>query len=168
MSAPKRTLRFTFRLGDDEFRRAWLREYYRRPGWRSLRVLGGPGFVVLGLAMASGSDLFMRVMGTVTVLFGVYYALKPWLMVRAITRRRRAAGHHQREFTITVRKKGVQIDDGNVRTELPWAEIDQAGEGPEYVWYQVRGGHRATIPHRALGDDHDALVEMLKANTRWV
>lgn len=157
---------YRYRLGDDELRRAWIREYYRRPGWRGLRIFGGPAFVALGVMMGSGTDPFMRGMGIVTVLFGVYYVLKPWLGARAMLRARRAAGLHEREFAVRIDRKGIEIDDGRVRTRFAWSEVECAGRTTEYVWYQVRGGHRATIPLRVI-DDRDALTAFLQRNTRW-
>ncbi|HJL15484.1 MAG TPA: hypothetical protein RMH99_07515 [Sandaracinaceae bacterium LLY-WYZ-13_1] len=159
-------LRYRFSLSDEEFRRAWLAEYYRRPGWRGLRILGGPAFVALGIVMVRSPELFTRVMGGVAILFGVYYAAKPWLMARALTRRRRASGRADVALELTLGPRGIRIDDGHVRTDLPWDEITAAGEGRGYVWYEIGGGSRATIPLRVV-DDPDALRAWLRERTEW-
>jgi hypothetical protein len=160
------SLTYRFTLSDEEFRRAWLAEYYRRPGWRSLRILGGPAFVALGVMMVRSDAVFQRVMGVVAILFGVYYALKPLLAARALTAQRRRSGRADVELEVTLHGRGVRIDDGKVRTELPWHEVTAAGMGRGYVWYEVRGGSRATIPLRVV-DELDPLVEMLRRHTEW-
>ena len=106
-------------------------------------------------------------MGGVCVVFGLYYALKPLLAARMLTRRRRASGRADREIEVTLDHRGVVIGHGEVSTRLGWDEVVAAGRGPSYVWYELRGGQRATIPLRAV-EDPDALVEILRARTEWV
>lgn len=159
-------LSYRFVLSDDEFRRAWLAEYYRRPGWRSLRLLGGPALVALGAIMLRSPAAFQRVMGVVALLFGIYYAVKPWLAARVVTRERRRSGRADLELEVTLHGRGVTIDDGKVQTELPWYEVSSSGMGKDYVWYEVRGGARATIPLRVV-DDLEALIERLRTHTDW-
>lgn len=160
------SLTYRFTLSDAEFRRAWLAEYYRRPGWRSLRVLGGPALVALGVTMVRSDAVFQRVMGVVAILFGLYYAAKPLLAARMLTAERRRSGRADLELEVTFHGRGVCIDDGKVRTELPWQEITAAGMGKGYVWYEISGGSRATIPLRVV-EDLDALVEVLRERTAW-
>lgn len=161
-----RSLTYRFRLTDEEFRRAWLAEYYRRPGWRSIRILGGPMFVGLGVLMLRGEDTFGRVMGVLAILLGVWYAVKPWLGARVMTKQRRESGRADVELAVTFGARGVKIDDGKVQTELSWEDITGAGLGRGYVWYEIRGGSRATVPLRVV-DDLDALRETLREHTRW-
>lgn len=160
------SLTYRFTLSDEEFRRAWLAEYFRRPGWRSLRILGGPAFVGLGVVLLQSEAVFQRVMGVVAVLFGLYYAAKPWLAARALTAQRRRSGRADVELEVTFHPRGVRIDDGKVRTELPWREVTAAGLGRGYVWYEVSGSSRATVPLRVV-DDLEALVAMLREHTAW-
>ena len=51
MSVAKTPQTFRFTLTDAEYRRAWIREYYRRPGARVLRLLAGPLLAMLGVGM---------------------------------------------------------------------------------------------------------------------
>lgn len=162
----KKALTYRFVLSDDEVGRAWLREYYRRPGWRLWRVIGGPCFVGLGVAMATSSELLSRGVGIATIVMGVWYAAKPLIGARAVVASRRKRGLSDREIEVRLDKGGVRIDDGQVRKELAWSDVRRAGEGSEYFWYEVGRGNRATIPKRVV-DDADALREKLAEHTEF-
>lgn len=164
--AEQGVLRYRFVLSDEEFARAWLREYYRRPGWRAWRIVGGPCFVALGLAMMRGEELFSRAVGTAAIVLGLWYGLKPLLAARMLRAERRRSGRSDVELEVRVHAGGVRIDDGAVKKELPWSEIVRAGASKEYVWYELRGGSRATIPLRVV-DDPEALYATLRAHTAW-
>lgn len=167
MSVAKTPQTFRFTLTDAEYRRAWIREYYRRPGARVLRLLAGPLLAMLGVGMiARAPDLFERGMGVVALLFGLYLVFKPLLLANALVRRRQQSGMADRELEVSLRKEGVRIDDGKVRTNLPWDEVRAAGRGPDYVWYEMKGGSRATIPLRAV-EDVEALEALLRDRTEW-
>ena len=163
----KRTLTYRFTLTDDEYGRMWLREYYRRPGWRVWRVIGGPCFVLLGLAMVRGSELFTMGMGVVSIVFGLWYAVRPWIAMKAMVEERRRRGGGRSEIEVRLHRDGVRVDDGKAKREIPWEDIVRSGEGPGYVWYELKGGSRATIPERVV-DDGDALREKLREHTDWV
>lgn len=158
---------YRFTLSDEEFGRAWLREYYRRPGWRVTRVLGGPLVIGLGVFMVRSADLFTRAIGVAAMVLGLWYGLKPLLAAHLMKRRRRESGRSEVELEVTLSDQGLRIDDGKVRTELGWDEVRSAGRGDGYVWYELRGGSRATIPSRAV-DDREALERMLREHTEWV
>lgn len=161
------TLEYSFTLSDEEFGRAWLREYYRRPGWRVLRIAGGPALMLFGASMiVRAPDLFSRAMGVCAVLLGLWYATKPLLARRLLTRHRRESGRADAEIGLTLSDDGVAIDHAGVRTELDWSDVTAAGRGPDYVWYEIGRGARATIPLRAV-DDVDALESLLRRHTAW-
>ncbi|HBQ16145.1 MAG TPA: hypothetical protein DEF51_35105 [Myxococcales bacterium] len=158
---------YRFALTDGEYRRAWIREYYRRPGARMLRLLAGPLIALLGVGMlARAPRLFERGMGVVALFFGLYLLFKPLLLANALVRRRQRTGMAERELEVTLRAEGIRIDDGKIRTNLPWDEVRAAGRGPDYVWYEMKGGSRATIPLRAV-DDLEALEALLRDKTSW-
>lgn len=158
---------YRFRLSDEEFSRAWLREYYRRPGWRGFRVAGGPMIAALGLAaMVRAADTFTLLMGGLAVLLGVWLTVKPWLAASMIRKQRQAAGRAEEPITLTLSDSGLTIDNGRTRTELSWSDVSASGRGPDYVWYAIGGGARATIPLRAV-DDPAALEELLRRRARW-
>lgn len=159
-------LTYRFSLSDREFASAWLREYYRRPGLRVLRVASGPAVLVLGALLLRGDGGFSRAMAIVTLLFGAWLTLKPLLMAWAMTSRRRRL--RQSSATIEVRfdQRGMRVDDGRSTTELAWDRLRAAGEARDYVWLELKSGARATIPRRAI-DDLDALRELLSSRLEW-
>ncbi len=165
-SSNNRTLTYRFVLSDDEFGSAWLREYYRRPGWRSWRIIGGPVFMALGIAMSSSAELLTRGVGVATAVMGVWYALKPLIARRLLTAQRRKSGHSDVELELRIDRDGIRIDDGRVRKQISWGDVVRAGESRDYVWYELGGGSRATIPRRVI-DDLDALRAKLTENTAW-
>lgn len=166
LGSVKQTLTYRFVLSDDEVGRAWLREYYRRPGWRLWRVIGGPCFVGLGIVMATSGELLTRGVGIATIAMGIWYAVKPLVGARAVVSSRRRRGLSDREIEVRLHRDGVRIDDGQVRKELAWSDVRRAGEGSEYFWYEVGHGSRATIPKRVV-DDPDALRDKLRAHTEF-
>jgi hypothetical protein len=145
---------------------AWLREYYRRPGVRMLRVVGGPLLLVLGVLMQSGGEPFSRIMGIGALGLGVWWTLKPLFTVSVLTRRRRQQGRAEVEIAVTLGGDGVRVEDGKTKTELPWERVSAAGESDRYVWLELRGGTRMVIPRRAI-DDPEALRELLAERSEW-
>jgi hypothetical protein len=143
---------FRFKLSDREFAMAWLREYYRRPGWRSIRVLGGPLMVMVGVALRGSSQTFTSVMGIVAIVFGVYYALKPIVFTSVLTSQRRRRNSADVEIEVTFDRDGMRVADGKAKTALPWERITASGVTDEYVWIELSNGNRATIPRRAIPD----------------
>ena len=160
------TLTYRFVLSDAEFGRAWLREYYRRPGWRLWRVIGGPCFVALGFAMSRSAEPLTMGMGIASIAFGIFYAVRPWMASKAMVAHRRKGGRSGVEIQLSLHRGGIRIDDGKVQKEIAWEHIASSGETPEYVWYELAGGNRATIPLRVV-DDVGALREKLAAHTKW-
>lgn len=164
--AKRDTLTYRFVLSDGEFGRAWLREYYRRPGWRAWRVIGGPCFVALGIAMSRSAERFTMGMGIVSIVFGIFYLVRPWIAMKAMVAHRKKGGRSGVEIELRLHRDGIGIDDGKVRKEIPWGDIIASGETSEYVWYELAGGNRATIPLRVVSDI-DALRATLGAHTKW-
>lgn len=160
-------LSYRFRLSDGEFRRVWLTEYYRRPGWRAVRIVAGPALIALGISSLRADDLFNQVMGGVCAAFGLYYALKPFLAAWMLAKQRQKSGVADQEIGVTFGPDGVEIDQGNTRTELGWEDIAAAGSGVRYLWYELKRGARATIPMSAI-DDPAALEALLREHTEWV
>lgn len=143
---------FRFKLSDREFAMSWLREYYRRPGWRSVRILGGPFLIMLGVAMRGSSHQFTSIMALVSIGLGLYYVFKPLLFASVLTSHRRRAGRADVEMEVTLDDDGMRVSDGKTQTDLPWARISAAGVAPQYVWIELKNGNRATIPTRAIDD----------------
>ncbi|HHH28411.1 MAG TPA: hypothetical protein ENK57_08710, partial [Polyangiaceae bacterium] len=127
-------LTYRFVLSDEEFGRAWLREYYRRPGWRAWRVIGGPCFTALGIAMSMSAEALTKWVGIATIVLGLWTTLKPFIARRMLTKQREAAGHSGVEIELRLDDEGIRIDDGRVRKQLEWAGIVRAGETADYFW----------------------------------
>ena len=159
-------LSYRFALSDDEYARAWLREYYRRPGWRVWRVVGGPCFILLGLGLTRSEELVSRIVGGAAIVMGLWYALKPLLGARLLRDQRARTGRAHVELEVRLDASGIRIDDGKVKQQIAWPDVVRAGASKEYVWYELRGGSRATIPLRVV-DEPGALRELLRVHTRW-
>jgi len=158
---------YRFQLSDREFASAFVREYYRRPGARVMRVLSGPGLVVLGTIMLMRSgELFMRGVSIVAVLLGAWLVAKPFLMAWSMTSRRRRMNRAATEIEVRFGREGMRVTDGSAKTELPWSKLAAAGLSDDYVWLELATGTRATIPRRAI-EDLDALRELLRARVAW-
>lgn len=158
---------YEFELTDDEFRRAWLAEYFRRPGAAALRVVVGMVFLGLGIRMATGApEATGRAIGIAAVVLGIWHLVRPFVMVRAVLRHRRESGAAARRMRVRVGSSGVAISDGQKETEVGWDSITAAGRGKDYVWFEVRGSARGTIPLRAVGDEA-ALIEAFRERGKW-
>ena len=158
---------YEFELRDDEFRRAWLAEYFRRPGAAALRVVIGIVFIGLGIHMAQGApEMVGRAIGTAAIVLGMWHLARPFLMVRAILRQRRESGAAARRMRVRVGEAGISVSDGQKESELAWDTITAAGRGNGYVWFEVRGSARGTIPLRAVGDEA-ALIEAFRTRGKW-
>lgn len=162
----KTKLTYRFRLSDDEHARAWLIEYFRRPGLRVWRVAAGPVFVAIGIGMLSAAAGFTRAMGIVALVLGAWYVAKPFVQAWQVKRMRRRSGRADVELQVRVDDGGITIDDGKVRTELAWTEIASAGQGRGYVWFEIKRGHRGTIPQRAI-EDLEALRGLFQRHGKW-
>jgi hypothetical protein len=156
---------YRFKLSDREFAAAWLREYYRRPGLRIVRVLAGPGLIGLGAVMRASPETFTRFMGLASIALGVWLVLKPFLMAWAFTSQRRRRNRGNVEMEVRLDASGMHVSDGSQTTAIAWEKIAMAGVADRYVWLELKSGSRATIPRRAI-DDLDALRELLSANVR--
>lgn len=162
-----KALVYRFKLSDREFAGAWLREHYRRPGLRVVRILAGPGLAALGASMYLRSgERFTTIMGLVTLAFGVWLVLKPFVTAWALTARRRRTNRADVELEVRLDKKGLRVGDGVKTTELPWDKLAAAGATHRYVWIELKTGTRATIPLRAV-PDRDALQELLSSHLAW-
>lgn len=158
---------YRFQLSDREFASAFVREYYRRPGARVMRVLSGPALVVLGAIMLMrAGELFTRGVSVVAVLLGAWLVAKPFLMAWSMTSRRRRTNRAAAEIEVRFDREGMRVTDGSAKTELPWSKLAAAGLSDDYVWLELATGTRATIPRRAIGD-LDALRELLRARVVW-
>jgi hypothetical protein len=163
----KLPLVYRFKLSDREFASAWVREYYRRPGVRVLRIFSGPGLVAFGVATATrATETFTRVMAIVSVLFGIWLTVKPFLMAWAMTSRRRRTNRANVEMEVRFDRHGMRVSDGERKTDFAWEKLSAAGVGSDYVWLELKTGTRATIPRRAI-DDLDALRELLRTHVEW-
>ncbi len=158
---------FEFQLSDREFRRAWLTEYFRRPGVGALRVLLGPAVVIVGIQLARTATITSsRVVAAVAIAFGAWHIVRPLAIVWMLVRRRRASGASDATMQVTIDALGVAVSDGKNETKLRWDAVTAAGRGHDYVWFEIRGSSRATIPLRAVSDEA-ALTEAFRSRSKW-
>ena len=140
-----------FELTDAEFRQSWLAEYYRRPGFRSFRILLGPVVATIGAMMLRDAHQTSgRAIGAIAVVYGVYHTIRPFLLSMLVVRRRRKLG--LRRYRVTLDETGIEIGDGKGASRIPWKDVSASGLGASYLWYEVRKSARATIPFRAMED----------------
>ncbi|AKF04618.1 hypothetical protein [Sandaracinus amylolyticus] len=158
---------YEFELTDEEFRRAWLAEYFRRPALPILRGLAGLVLIGLGIQTSQGAtELTARGIGMAAIVLGMWQLLRPFLLVRALLRARRDKGAASQRMRVRIDESGVGVSDGAKETQLDWGAITAAGRGKGYVWFEVRGSARGTIPTRVIDDDA-ALVEVFTRHGTW-
>lgn len=165
-SVVKLPLTYRFKLSDREFASAWLREYYRRPGLRVLRILAGPALAIAGIMLSRSTEAFTHVMAIVTLAFGVWLAIKPLVTAWALTSRRRRARRADAELEVRFDRAGMRVADGPKAVDVPWEKIERAGLASDYVWIALTSGGRATIPRRAIAD-LDELRDLLSSRVEW-
>lgn len=155
-------LEYDVDLTDDELRAAWLTEDRAR---RSLlRRAIAPVAVVLGLGAIVG-DGGSRVAGFLAVAFGLATVAQPFLAVAGVLAARRKQG--PTAVRVALEDAGIMLTRGGKTARFPWSEVTAAGQRATYVWYELRGQHRAPIPLRVI-EDLEALTSLLRARTRWV
>jgi hypothetical protein len=79
--------RISYEVSRADAARLLLYGYYTRPGWRWVRIVAGPLMVVLGILMLTQPGRFSTIYGGAVIGYGVYYALRPFLMMIARLRR---------------------------------------------------------------------------------
>lgn len=158
---------FEFQLSDREFSRAWLAEYFRRPGLNRLRVVVGPAIAIFGIQLfRSAHDTGGRFIAGVAIVLGLWHMVRPLAIVAMMLHQRRKTGAAQAPMRLTVDELGIEVSDGKKETRLRWADVTGAGRGSEYVWFEIRGASRGTIPLRAVPDE-SALVEAFRSRGKW-
>ena len=147
-------MRFEFVQTHGEFARAWLVEYYRSGKWTFVRVLGGPAMAYLGWRLHQlQPGTWMAALGSFGIGFGIYYALKPFLHVALLVRRRHKRGAQTTKVIVEVDgEDGIRVESGSASTTLGWDQIVRAGWRRGYLWFEVTQGSRAIIPMRAIAD----------------
>lgn len=159
---------YEFQLSDREFARAWIAEYYRRPGLARLRVIAGPAIVLLGARMhAHAADASGRAIALAAIAFGIWQIVRPWVIAWALVRRRRKSGVASRSMRVCVDPGfGITVGDGEKEGRFGWDRVIAAGKGAGYVWFELATGSRGTIPSRAIPNEA-ALVEVLRSRSKW-
>ena len=155
--------RYDVELTDEELRTAWLTEDRARRGL--LRRAIGPAMVVLGVVtLASDGSPTARLVGLLALAFGLFHLARPFLTVARVLSERRRAGDTR--IVVELADEGISLTRAGKTVRFPWKEVTAAGRRETYIWYELRGQHRAPIPLRAVSDP-DALTALLRARTRW-
>jgi hypothetical protein len=156
------TLQYDVDLTEDELRLAWLTEDRAR---RSLmRRAIGPVAVVVGLGAVAGEG-GSRLVGLIAVAFGLFLVAQPFLVVAGVLAARRKQGSPR--VAVSIGEDGIALTRDGKTAHFAWKDVTAAGQRATYVWYELRGRHRAPIPLRVIGD-LDALTSLLRARTRWI
>jgi hypothetical protein len=159
-------LELEFQLSDREFERAWIAEYFRRPSG-ALRTLAGPLVAALGLFVATrATDGGGRSAGALLVALGLWQLARAFVLARALVGKRRATGAASRTMRVHLDDAGIAVSDGKKETRVPWDGVTGAGRGGDYVWFEVRGSARGTIPLRAIADPA-ALESIFRDRGKW-
>lgn len=155
-------LEYDVDLTDAELRTAWLTEDRAR---RSLmRRAIGPVAVVVGLGALVGEG-GSRLLGVLAVAFGLFLVAQPFLVVAGVLAARRKQGSTR--VTVALDDDGISLTRDGKTARFAWKDVTAAGRRDSYVWYELRGQHRAPIPLRVV-PDVDALTVLLRERTRWV
>lgn len=159
-------MRFEFVQSHREYGWAWLAEYYRSGRWGPLRLIGGPAAVFLGWRMhVLRPGEWLAAVGSFTIGFGIYYALKPLLQLALLLRRRHKIGAQQTQIVVDVDDEGLTIRSGEAETHLGWSEVARAGWRPTYLWFELTSGSRAIVPKRAIAN-RTGLNELLESKRK--
>lgn len=161
-------LRVTFRQGAGEFARSWLFEYYRQGGLGPVRRVAGPLLVAVGMALRTlgRGDVKVSAAGTFCVYYGLYYFVRPLLLLGlALLRRRRRVGAGA-ELTLELDERGLRISDASSTSKVGWEVISAGGARADHAWVEIRGGSRLAIPRRAF-DDFAAFEAYFRDRDKW-
>ncbi len=158
-------LRYEITLTDDELRTAWLTEDRSRRGLlqRTITAL----LILFGVAtLALEGAASARWVGVAALALGLLRLSRPFLVLRRVLSDRRRAGPER--VVVTLDDAGIVLERGGKSARFPWSEVSAAGErvAERYFYYELRGRHRAPIPHRVV-DDPEALRAAFAAHTRW-
>lgn len=162
-------LRYEIRLTDDELRTAWLTEDNARRGL--LRRSIGPALVVFGLGsivsggVGQGGDVLAQLLGVAAVALGLFHVARPFLVIARVLAERRRRGDDT--VIVVLDDDGIGLTRQGKSMRMPWKDVTAAGQRDTYVWYELRGQHRAPIPLRVV-PDAEALRALLRERTRWL
>jgi hypothetical protein len=162
-------VRAVFRQSTGEFARSWLYEYYRQSGLGSIRRIAGPLLIALGLALRTlaRGDNTMTAAGTFFIYYGLYYVVRPLILLGlTLFRRRGRVGAGSGEITLELDDRGLRLTDASSTSRVGWEVITAGGARPGYAWVEIRGGSRLAIPRRAF-EDFDAFEELFRERKKW-
>jgi hypothetical protein len=161
-------LRVTFQQSTGEFARSWLYEYYRQGNFGPIRRVAGPLLVGLGLALQTlaRGEVKVSAAGTFFVYYGLYYLVRPFLLLALTLVRRRGRVAAGGELTLELDDRGMRLTDAASTSKLGWDVISGGGARSDYAWVEVKGGSRLAIPRRAF-DDFAAFEDHFRDRGKW-
>ncbi|HEU4535247.1 MAG TPA: YcxB family protein, partial [Polyangiaceae bacterium] len=125
--------------------------------------------IALGLAMRTlaRGDNTMTAAGTFFIYYGIYYVVRPALLLGlTLFRRRGRVGADGGEIALELDERGLRLTDASSTSRVGWDVISAGGARPGYAWVEIRGGSRLAIPRRAF-DDFDAFEELFRERNKW-
>jgi hypothetical protein len=116
--------------------------------------------------MVRSAEVGTRAIGVLMVGFGLWQVLRPLLLVALRIRERRARGAATTTIRIRIDDRGIAVSDGTRESVYGWERVTGAGRGQDYVWFEVGGAARGTIPLRVV-EDEAALVAIFRRRGKW-
>ena len=138
--------------------------------YRFVRSDGGLTITVAILALFLFAVYPMAEVGAIAkgwldVAFGLFLVAQPFLVVAGVLAARRKQGSTR--VTVALDDDGISLTRDGKTARFAWKDVTAAGRRDSYVWYELRGQHRAPIPLRVV-PDVDALTVLVRERTRWV
>lgn len=158
-------LRYEIDLTDRELGTAWVREAHARRGLVG-RLLGPLAIALGAVGLATRADPTGRLVAVLALAYGLFHLARPFLAARRIVSERRRRGGST-TVIVSIDARGITVSREGKSLTFPWKEITAAGKREDYVWYEVRGAHRAPVPTRVI-PDLPALERELRARTKWI
>lgn len=143
---------------------SFFTRYYSYPGWKYVRILGGPFLVAIGLVLQHVPTAFHMAYGGFAIGFGIYYLLKPFLYL-AIRWRTFAAGG----VTLALDdEEMLSVTDGGVNARVSADTVRSARIANGLLAIEIKVDRRAflDLPLRALtSGDAGAFIEAVRTRT---
>lgn len=105
----------------------FFREYYTIPGWKFIRLFGGPLVIMLG-AFLMETEPDWQILAGIFIGYGVFYSFKPLLQVML-------KFHKLTEETIELRIENgkLRVNDGLAKSEIDAKQIGNIIRTKGYV-----------------------------------
>lgn len=167
-------MRIEYRRTFSHFVDNYLATYFGTPGKTMLRLTGGPLFIVAGAFLiiytnnagfGEGLKFFLNLTSLVTILFGIYYTLRPALNILLVwLRREQFLGPAEAVIALELRDESLRVYEGAQHFELPFDQIFTVQRRTHSAWIITESDNLVYFPFEdLLSGDADAFLEALDA-----